>query len=243
MHKVTLPVSHSPQKKGARFIQLKDLLPIWDQLTASQRRMLTDSAVRHSAPKGTLLHNGSADCVGLFVVLDGVLRVFAQSEGGKEITLYRLLERDICLFSAACILSSVQFDMQVQAETDAHFLVIPAPVYKALMHESLPAANFTNQLMASRFTEVMWLLDQILSKSFDARLAAFLLEEAGLRQSTELLLTHEQIAGHLGTAREVVSRMLKYFESEGAVELFRGGLRLKDAGRLEDWARGRRQPV
>lgn len=156
--------------------------------------------MQRTAPKGTLLHNGSADCVGLFVVLDGVLRVFAQSEGGKEITLYRLLERDICLFSAACILSSVQFDMQVQAETDTNFLVIPAPVYKTLMQESLPVANFTNQLMASRFTEVMWLLDQILSKSFDARLAAFLLEEAGVRQSTELPLTHEQIAGHLGTA-------------------------------------------
>lgn len=90
--------------------------------------------------------------------------------------------------------------MQVQAETDTNFLVIPAPVYKTLMHESLPVANFTNQLMASRFTEVMWLLDQILSKSFDARLAAFLLEEAGVRQSMELPLTHEQIAGHLGTA-------------------------------------------
>ena len=199
--------------------------------------------MQRTAPKGTLLHNGSADCVGLFVVLDGVLRVFAQSEGGKEITLYRLLERDICLFSAACILSSVQFDMQVQAETDTNFLVIPAPVYKTLMQESLPVANFTNQLMASRFTEVMWLLDQILSKSFDARLAAFLLEEAGVRQSTELPLTHEQIAGHLGTAREVVSRMLKYFEREGAVELFRGGLRLTDAGRLENWAQGRKQPV
>ena len=147
------------------------------------------------------------------------------------------------MFSAACILSSVQFDMQVQAETDTNFLVIPAPVYKTLMQESLPVANFTNQLMASRFTEVMWLLDQILSKSFDARLAAFLLEEAGVRQSTELPLTHEQIAGHLGTAREVVSRMLKYFESEGAVELFRGGLRLTDAGRLENWAQGRKQPV
>ena len=153
--------------------------------------------MQRTAPKGTLLHNGSADCVGLFVVLDGVLRVFAQSEGGKEITLYRLLERDICLFSAACILSSVQFDMQVQAETDTNFLVIPAPVYKTLMQESLPVANFTNQLMA----------------------------------------------GHLGTAREVVSRMLKYFESEGAVELFRGGLRLTDAGRLENWAQGRKQPV
>lgn len=96
--------------------------------------------MQRTAPKGTLLHNGSADCVGLFVVLDGVLRVFAQSEGGKEITLYRLLERDICLFSAACILSSVQFDMQVQAETDTNFLVIPAPVYKTLM-PGIPAGG------------------------------------------------------------------------------------------------------
>ena len=188
--------------------------------------------MRREAPKGTLLHNGSADCVGLFVVLDGVLRVFAQSEGGKEITLYRLLERDICLFSAACILSSVQFDMQVQAETDTNFLVIPAPVYKTLMHESLPVANFTNQLMASRFTEVMWLLDQILSKSFDARLAAFLLEESTLEGDSTLKLTHEIIANHLGTAREVVTRMLRYFQSEGMVKLARGTVEITDEEKL-----------
>ena len=119
-------------------------------------------------------------------------------------------------------------DMQVQAETDTNFLVIPAPVYKTLMQESLPVANFTNQLMASRFTEVMWLLDQILSKSFDARLAAFLLEEAGVRQSMELPLTHEQIAGHLGTAREVVTRMLKNFQQEGWVKLSRGSVDIID---------------
>lgn len=130
----------------------------------------------------------------------------------------------------------------MQAETDTNFLVIPAPVYKTLMQESLPVANFTNQLMASRFTEVMWLLDQILSKSFDARLAAFLLEEAGCgsRRAAADPRADCRASGH---CREVVSRMLKYFESEGAVELFRGGLRLTDAGRLENWAQGRKQPV
>lgn len=81
--------------------------------------------MQRTAPKGTLLHNGSADCVGLFVVLDGVLRVFAQSEGGKEITLYRLLDRDICLFSAACILSSVQFDMRCRPKPTPIFWSYP----------------------------------------------------------------------------------------------------------------------
>ena len=182
--------------------------------------------MRREAPKGTLLHNGSADCVGLFVVLDGVLRVFAQSEGGKEITLYRLLERDICLFSASCIMSSLQFDVFISAEKDTELWIIPPDFYKGLMERSAVVANYTSQIMASRFTDVMWLMDQVMWKSFDKRLADFLLEESVLEETDTLKITHEKIASHMGTAREVVTRMLKYFQTEGLVRLSRGAVEI-----------------
>lgn len=211
---------------------LAQYFPIWDRLSAEERAMLADSAVRRAAPKGAVLHNGSADCVGLFLVRSGRLRAFILSDEGKEITLYRLFERDICLFSAACIMNSIQFDIVISAEEDTEFWVIPADVYKRLMERSVAVANYTNQIMASRFSEVMWRMEQILWKSFDQRLAAFLLEESVLTGGDTLKMTHDAVAAHLGTAREVVTRMLQYFQSEGMVRLSRGAITLMDQARL-----------
>ena len=101
------------------------------------------------------------------------------------------------------------------------------------MESSVPVANYTNQLMASRFSEVMWRMEQIMWQSFDQRLAAFLLEESDLEETPVLKLTHEKIANHLGSAREVVTRMLRYFQEEGLVRLARGTVELLDRKGLE----------
>jgi CRP/FNR family transcriptional regulator len=102
------------------------------------------------------------------------------------------------------------------------------------MDRSLAVSNYTNQVMASRLSEVMWLMEQIMWKSFDKRLAAFLLEESGLDGTDTLQITHDRIAAHLGTAREVVTRMLRYFQSEGLVTLSRGTVELCDKKRLQE---------
>ncbi len=206
--------------------------PIWDKLTPAEQRRLEQTAMLRVAPRGTLLHNGSADCVGLFVVRTGQLRAYLLSDEGREVTLYRLFERDICLFSAACMMNSIQFDITIGAEKDSELWVIPADEYKRLMEGSAAVANYTNQIMASRFSDVMWLLEQILWKSIDKRLAAFLLEESVLETSDTIRITHDAIAGHMGTAREVVTRMLRYFQSEGMVQLSRGAIRITDISRL-----------
>src|SRR5699024_12838161 len=104
------------------------------------------------------------------------LRAYIVSEEGREITIYRLLERDFCLFSASCMMKNIQFAVTVETETDAAVWIIPPAVFKSLMEESAAAANYVNQLMAGRFSEVVWLMEQIMWKSFDSRLAAFLLE-------------------------------------------------------------------
>lgn len=211
---------------------LAQYFPIWDQLNPEEQALLLSSATARAAQKGTLLHNGSADCVGLFVVRTGQLRAFILSDEGKEITLYRLFARDFCLFSASCMMSDIQFDIIIEAEKDSEFWIIPPDVYKKLMEHSVAVANYTNQVMAARFSEVMWLVEQIMWKSFDRRLAAFLLEESALDDSIVLKLTHDKIAAHLGTAREVVTRMLRYFQSEGMVALTRGSIELTDAEKL-----------
>ena len=206
--------------------------PIWDQLTILQKNRMLDSLINRQIKKGTMIHNGSMDCTGLLLVKHGQLRAYILSDEGREITLYRLFDRDMCLFSASCIMRSIQFDVAIEAEKNTDLWIIPAEIYKNIMEESAPVANYTNELMASRFSDVMWLMEQIMWKSFDKRLAAFLLEESTLEGDSTLKLTHEIIANHLGTAREVVTRMLRYFQGEGMVKLARGTVEITDEERL-----------
>lgn len=207
-------------------------LPVWDKLDKSQQSRLESIAVARRFHKGEILHNGSADCTGLILVIFGQLRAYTVSEDGREITLYRLFARDICLFSAACIMNSIQFDITVTAEKETEALVIPSEVYKSIMESSAPLANFTNEVMASRFSDVMWLIEQVMWKSFDKRLADFLLNEVNIEGTNVLKITHEAIGNHLGNPREVVTRMLKYFVSEGLVALSRGTIKITDENRL-----------
>ena len=140
----------------------------------------------------------------------------------------------MCLFSASCIMRSIQFEVTIEAEKDTELWVIPAETYGSIMKESAPVANYTNELMASRFSDVMWLMEQIMWKSLDKRVAAFLLEESAIEGTNELKITHEMIANHLGSHREVITRMLRYFQSEGMVKLSRGVVTVLDEVKLKE---------
>ena len=214
-------------------MDLANYFPIWNKLTTEQQQRLESVTHPMKAAAGTVIHNGQTDCLGLLLIRSGQLRVYTLSGEGREITLYRLFEMDICLFSASCVMPSVQFEVIVEAEKDAELWVIPSCLFKNLMEESAPVANYANQLISSRFSEVMWLMEQIMWKSFDKRLAAFLLEESRLDGTPILKITHEKIANHMGTAREVVTRMLRYFQNEGMVRLTRGTVELADTQKLE----------
>ncbi|MBE6909574.1 MAG: Crp/Fnr family transcriptional regulator [Ruminococcaceae bacterium] len=214
-------------------MELSEFFSSWSELTDAQRSALQSAARLRRAAAGELIHGGSAECTGLLLVCSGRLRAYVASEDGREITLYRLLERDVCLFSASCAFRSLQFDIAIRAEEDSSFWVLPADAFQSVMAASAPLANEVNRIMMSRFSDVMWLLDQILWKSMDRRLAAFLLDEAALEGVDRLRITHETIASHMGTAREVVTRMLRYFQSEGMVALSRGAVELTGRKRLE----------
>ncbi len=211
---------------------LSAFFPVWDKLSPSQQQRLTAGAIPRTAPRGTMLHNGSLDCTGLFLIQSGQLRAYILSPEGREITVYRLFEGDICLFSASCMMRSIQFEILIEAEKETDFLLIPTDIYRDIMDQSAPLANYTNEVMATRFSDVMWLLEQVMWKSFDKRLAAFLVEEANIEGSTSLKITHEGIGNHLGNPREVVTRMLKYFQNEGMVQLSRGVIELTDIKKL-----------
>lgn len=214
----------------------ENFFPFWSKLSQDEQKTLCQSAKEREYKKGSIVSGDKTQCTGLLTVVSGQLRAYVITDEGKEITLYRLFERDICLFSASCMLNSIQFDIMIEALEDTKVYVIPADVYKRLMERFAPVANYTNELMASRFSDVMWIMDQILSKKLDGRLAALLIEEEDLAGGDTLSATHEQLANHLGSAREVITRMLRYFQSEGIVKLTRGKIQITDRNRLEEMA-------
>lgn len=211
--------------------------PFWKHLTNNEQTLLLQNLSLVSYPKGTMIHNGNQDCIGVLLVKKGTVRVYMLSEEGREITLYRLSKGDICILSASCILDSITFDVHISAETDCETLQISTPVFSQLSAQNVYVENFSYQLTADRFSDVMWTMQQILFMSFDKRLAVFLDEELRKTDDDTVRLTHEQVAKYMGSAREVVSRMLKYFANEGIVELSRGGIRIIDVKKLHQFSR------
>jgi len=215
-------------------MEFQSYFPVWDKLTAAQQDLISGHLMTRSIPKGTVIHNGSMDCTGLLLVKSGQLRAYILSEEGREITIYRLFDRDMCLFSASCMMRSIQFEITIEAEKDTDLWIIPVDTYQSIMAQSAPVANYTNELMATRFSDVMWLMEQIMWKSLDKRVAAFLLEEISIEGTNRLKITHEYIANHLGSHREVITRMLRYFQNEGMVKLSRGVVEITDVDKLEE---------
>ncbi|MBQ1208622.1 MAG: Crp/Fnr family transcriptional regulator [Lachnospiraceae bacterium] len=214
-------------------MEYQSYIPFWDRLTADQQERIGEVIRYQKVKKGTFIHDSEADCLGLVVVRSGQLRAYMLSEDGREITISRLLEYDVTLLSASCAMPDMQFDVMIEAEKDSEFWSIPACLFKNLSDESLAVSNYSRNLLSNNYSELMWLMEQIMWKSFDKRLAEFLLEEVRLEDSPVLQITHERIANHMGTAREVVTRMLRYFQSEGLVRLTRGSIEIVSEEKLE----------
>ena len=214
-------------------MDFQNYFPIWKQLTEHEQERILGGLQQRSVKGGTVIHGAGMDCTGLLLVKSGQLRAYSLSEEGRQVTLYRLFDRDMCLLSASCMMRSLQLDITIEAEKDTTLWIISPEVFRSVMEESAPLANYTGEIMATRFSEVMWLMEQIMWKSLDRRLAAFLIEEAAIEGSNLLKITHETIANHLGSGREVITRMLKYFQSEGMVTLSRGAVTLTDIPKLE----------
>lgn len=206
--------------------------PFWSELNKEQQDALLRSVTLHTVPTRTVLHTDSIDCPGVFIIAAGQL-AYIHSEQRKEATVWRPLDGDVCVMSALCMIKDVQFDIVVEKECDTSLWVIPAATWQKLMDSSTAVASYTTRLMASRLSEAMWLMEQVMWDGFDKRLVTFLIQEHLFEESNELSITHERIAMHLGTVREVVTRMLRHFQQEGLVELSRGTIRLLDTDGLK----------
>jgi CRP/FNR family transcriptional regulator len=215
---------------------LSGAFPFWKNLKQTDRQELIENIQIFTYNKGDRIQSGTDNCTGVMAVKNGQLRVYMLSEEGREITLYRLLDGDVCILSASCILKNITFDMYIDAENDCEIYIIKAAAYYALSKKYIEAEAFISETVAARFSDAMWIMEQILFMKLDRRLAIFLQEEAGIEGSDTLTITHEQIANHIGSAREAVTRMLKYFQKEGIITTSRKGIEIQNRKKLNSIA-------
>ncbi len=213
----------------------KDIFPFWEEISDEAREYICRHSVAMTYLKGTTIHDGS-ECSGVFLIRSGCLRVYMMSEKGKDITLYRLYPGEMCMLSASCVIQAITFDVMIDAEEDSECYVISGPAFASVSEDNLKIKIFSLETAVSRFSDVMWVMQQVLFMGMDQRLAIFLSDESKRIGSDIIPLTHEQIAKYMGSAREVVTRMLKYFAGEGIVAVSRKGVRILDKKRLRELA-------
>ncbi len=216
---------------------LKRSFPFWEKLSDAERTLLCENTTCHTYRQGDIIHGLFGRCTGPILIRQGNVRAYMLSDEGREITLYRLQAGDFCMLSASCIFDAITFDVMVEAEDDTEVCITAPRVFGELCAHNLYVENYMLKVAAARFSDVMWSFQEILFKSFDRRLAAFLIEVLDKEGGDTVNLTQEQIARYLGSAREVVSRMLKYFAGEGLLSVQRGGVRVLDLARLRAIAR------
>ena len=201
---------------------LREHIKFYNKLTLEEKELFNSKAIHSHIEKNKLLYISENDCSGLIIVLNGSLRAFLTSAEGKEITIYRLLPNDTCILSASCIFNNINFNINIETSKDTEVLILPSNYLSKLSKSNSALQEYLLDITQSKLSDVMWIIEQIVFTSVDKRILNYL----RTFNSKIIKITHETIAKDLGTAREVVSRMLKYFEKEGMVKLSRGTIEI-----------------
>ncbi|WP_066688396.1 Crp/Fnr family transcriptional regulator [Christensenella intestinihominis] len=208
-------------------------LPFWERLTDHEKEFVQANSNIRRYSKERIILNSEIECLGMSMVLDGELRTCILSEEGREITLYRLHEGEICVLTASCAVSQITFETQMSVSADCVLLVLGTAAFEKLISQNIYARCFAYEMLCERFSSVMWTMQMILFKGYDRRLASFLIGEYEHTGLATIQMTHEQIAQYTNSAREVVARMLKRFAADGLVEFKRGRITLKNIKALQ----------
>ncbi|MBP3895831.1 MAG: Crp/Fnr family transcriptional regulator [Mogibacterium sp.] len=215
-------------------INFEEIYPFFNKLNDTERDYFTRGTRLREFSAGDLIHQPEIKCEGIIYMLSGTLRVYMLSDDGREITLFRQGPGEHCVLSASCVIDAISFEVFIESETDTTMYITDAPVVRKVS-DSNPYLNiFTQELALEDFSVIMWTLQQVLFFSVDRRIAGFLLKESEKTGGNIVKATHEQIASSIGSAREVVSRMLKRFEEDGYIKLSRGSVEILDRESLED---------
>lgn len=207
---------------------LSDNLPFFKDLSQEEKTMIYDATHIEEYKLGELVYSKYKACSGIVLVLKGQLRSFMSSLSGKEITLFRLFENDLCILSSACVYQNLSYDISLQAEEDSSLIVIDGNFFKEVLEKNLSVQKFMLEVTQSKLSEIMWVLEQVVFFSLEHRLSDYLINQHYLKDSIQIYITHEAIANDLGSSREVISRMLKRFEKDNLIEMGRGYIKIID---------------
>ena len=206
--------------------------PFWNELTEKEKSDIIRNTRRMQYEKGFQMLQCEQGCNGIMIVLSGQMRTYISSEEGREVTLFRVFQDDVCVLSAAGLLDAIVFDVMIDAIEDSEVLMIPTKVLEPIMEKHPEVEAYLYKTATQRFSDVLWIMQQILFLSVDKRIAQFLWDEILRSNYLTIAITHEEIARYIGSAREVVTKVLKYFQSEGVVTLSRGKITVRDKERL-----------
>ncbi len=209
--------------------------PILASLPPAEARAVERQAMTVHAPAGTLLFDTGQSCQALPLLLSGSIRVFRRAESGREISLYRVRQGEICIVTVSCLLGAEAYPATGIVETDVTAIALPRALFLRLTesHPAFRQAIF--HLFAERLSGLMQLVEEVAFRKLDQRLAALLAARAPLA-----LGSHQQLADELGSVREIVSRLLKQFEEQGWIRLGRERVEIVDADALRRCAGGTR---
>lgn len=211
------------------------IFPFWGDLKQEEQKLVEGSVVSQKMGKGDILHRGCGECSGIVHVAKGQLRVYIVSEEGREVTLYRLHQGDLCVLSASCLMDAIVFDVLIEAVRETELVVLPSPALSVVMQKNPMVELALYKTVVENFSEVMWTMQQILFMGADKRVAHFLWDEMAKTGEMTIRLTHEEVARFIGSAREVVTKVLKYFVEEEVVALSRGKIEIIDKAKLRSY--------
>lgn len=185
--------------------------------------------------KGQILHRSDMKCQGAIVVLSGILRIYIVSEEGREVTLFRIYAGDSCVLSASCLLETIVFEIMIEPVEDVYAVIVPTAVLHPIMENNPYVELYMYKKATERFSDVMWTMQQILFMGVDKRVAVFLWDEMSRLKKPIISITHDEIAKNIGSAREVVTKVLKYFAEDGTILLSRGKIQIVDKTKFQKY--------
>jgi len=211
------------------------LFPFWSKLSDVEKELIEQTIYVETYNKGMLMHRTEDSCKGLMTVLSGQLRTYILSEEGREVTLFRVNAEEVCVLSASCLMDTITFDVLIEATEDTEVFVLPTTTLNQIVQQNPYIELFLYNSATEKFSDVMWTMQQILFLKIDQRVAQFLWDEMIQKNNVTLSLTHDEIARYIGSAREVVTKVLKYMVKEGALELKRGTITILDKELLRSY--------
>ncbi len=212
--------------------KLDHLFPVFKQLSEMDRQKLFSAGQVVVLPDDQMLMQQNQNCQFIPMVMSGRLRIFKLSPNGREMTLYRIGSGETCLISIACQIEGEDYPAMAQVEEKATLYMLPAVVCHSILDHNIAWKDFLISSLYGHLLEVMKTLEAVAFERIDRRLILWLLEKTEGKTGT-IKCTHESIAVELGTAREVVSRLLGELKKDGLVKLGRGKIEIENPARLK----------